>query len=134
MKSISVIHPAITENTQNMLMKCTPQRLIIGKPISQYTSYSAIFCPLHSIIGKEQYEKHLCNPSSHHRKYGEYIYSWNMRPISQSKPNTNWDYSNLAKEKKGNIFLAAIWSFKWQLLWLLRNSCLHRKLQPFLIS
>jgi len=39
MKSISAIHPAITENTEDMLMKHKPQRLIIGKPISQYASY-----------------------------------------------------------------------------------------------
>ena len=50
------------------LWNARPQRLIIGKPISQYASYSAMFCPLHSSIGKEQHEKHLCNPSSH---YGE---------------------------------------------------------------
>jgi len=72
MKSISAIHPAITENTKNTLVKCAPQRLIIGKPISQYASYSAMFCPLHSNIGKEQHEKHLCNPFSHYGKYGEY--------------------------------------------------------------
>jgi len=53
-------------------VKPTPQRLIIGKPISQYASYSAMFCPLYSNISKEQHEKHLCNPSSHYGKYGEY--------------------------------------------------------------
>ena len=46
-------------------MKRAPQRLIIGKPISQY---AAMFCPLHSNIGKEQHEKHLCNQSSHYEK------------------------------------------------------------------
>jgi len=35
-KSIPAIHPAITENTENVLVKCTPQRLTIVKPISQY--------------------------------------------------------------------------------------------------
>jgi len=74
MKSISAIHPAITENTDNTLMKRAPQRLIIGNPISQYTSYSAMFCLLHSNIGKEQHEKHLCNPSSHYGKYREYTH------------------------------------------------------------
>ena len=54
MKSISAIHPAITENMENMLVKRMPQRLVIGKPISQYASYSGMFCPLHSNIGKEQ--------------------------------------------------------------------------------
>jgi len=53
-----------------MLMKRAPQGLIIGTPISQYASYSAMFCLLHS-ISKEQHKKHLCNPSSHYRKYGE---------------------------------------------------------------
>ena len=72
MKSISAIQPAITENTENTLVKRTPQRLIIGKPISQYASYSGMFCPLHSNIGKEKHEKHLCNPSSHYGEYGEY--------------------------------------------------------------
>ena len=37
MKSISAIYPAITENMENMLVKCAPQRLIIRTPISQYT-------------------------------------------------------------------------------------------------
>ena len=32
-----------------------------------------MFCPLYSNIGKEQHEKHLCNPSSHYGKYREYI-------------------------------------------------------------
>ena len=50
-------------------VKRAPQRLIIGKPISQYASYSAMFCPLYSNISKEQHEKHLCNPSSHYGKY-----------------------------------------------------------------
>ena len=49
-----------------------PQGLISGTPINQYASYSAMFCLLHSIISKEQHEKHLCKPSSHYRKYGEY--------------------------------------------------------------
>ena len=44
----------------------------IGKPISQYTLYSAMFCLLHSNIGKGYHEKHLCNPSSLYGKYGEY--------------------------------------------------------------
>ena len=57
---------------ENVLVKRTPQRLIIGKPISQYASYSARFCPLCSNISKEQHEKHRCNPSSHYGKYGEY--------------------------------------------------------------
>ena len=43
-----------------------PQRLIIGKPISQYTSYAAMFCPLHSSISIEQHKKYLFNPSSHY--------------------------------------------------------------------
>jgi len=71
-KSIPAIHPAITENTENVLVKRMPQRLIIGKPISQYASYSAMFCPLYSNISKGQHEKHHCNPSSHYEKYGEY--------------------------------------------------------------
>jgi len=82
MRSIPAIHPAITENMENVLVKRAPQRLIIGKPISQYTSYSAIFCPLYSNISKEQHEKHLCNPSSHYGKYGEYILVKHMPHIS----------------------------------------------------
>ena len=39
MKSISAIHPTITENTENALVKRAPQRLIIGKPLSQYASF-----------------------------------------------------------------------------------------------
>ena len=72
MKSIPAIHPAITENTENVLVKRTPQRLIIGKPISQYALYSAMFCLLYSNISKEHHEKNLCNPSSHYGNYGEY--------------------------------------------------------------
>ena len=66
MKSSSVIYPVITENTENMFVKHAPQGLIIGTPISQYASYSAMFCPLHGNISKEQHEKHPCNPSSHY--------------------------------------------------------------------
>jgi len=44
----------------------TLQWLIIGKPISQYPSYAAMFCLLHSSISKKPHEKHLCNPSSHY--------------------------------------------------------------------
>ena len=50
------------------------QGLIIGATISQYTLYSAMFCLLHSNISEEQCEKHLCNPSSHYGKYGEYAH------------------------------------------------------------
>ena len=57
MKSIPANYPAITENTENVLVKRTPQRLIIGKPISQYASYSAMFCPL---IQQYKHKKHLC--------------------------------------------------------------------------
>jgi len=70
MKSISAIHPAITESTENTLMKRVPKRFFnywkAHKPVR------FMFCPLHSNIGKEQQEKHLCNPSSHYGKYGEY--------------------------------------------------------------
>ena len=72
MKSIPAIHPTITENTENVIVKRAPQRLIIGIPISQYASYSDMFCPLYSNISKEQHEKHLCNPYSYYGKYGEY--------------------------------------------------------------
>ena len=37
-----------TENTENVLVECVPQRLIIGKPISQYALYSDMLCPSHS--------------------------------------------------------------------------------------
>jgi len=73
MKSIpAAIHPAITENTENVLVKHASQRLIIGKPISQYALYLAMFCPLYSNISKEQHKKHLGNPSSHYGKWAEY--------------------------------------------------------------
>jgi len=68
MKNIPAIYPDLTENTKNVLVKCMPQKLIIGKLISQYALYSAMFCPLCSKISKEQHEKHLCNPSSHYGK------------------------------------------------------------------
>ena len=45
--------------------KCTPQRLIIGKPISQYASVLQQY-------KRKQHEKYHCNPSSHYGKYGEY--------------------------------------------------------------
>jgi len=38
--------------------KHTPQGLITGKPVSQKTSYSAMFGPLYSNISKEQYVKY----------------------------------------------------------------------------
>ena len=48
---------------ENTLVKRAPQRLIIGKPISQYASYSAMFCPLHSNIGKEQHAHAPIHPA-----------------------------------------------------------------------
>jgi len=65
------VHAALKER-----MASTPQGLIIVTPISQYASYSTMLCLLHSNINKEQHEKHLCNPSSHYRKYGKYICDW----------------------------------------------------------
>jgi len=65
MKSISAIHPAYGEYTR----ETRAQGLIIATPISQYIFYSALFCPLHSNISKEQHENY---PSSHYRKYREY--------------------------------------------------------------
>ena len=66
MKSIPAIHLAITENTENVLVKCAPQRLIIGKPISQIRF---VLNYVLSVIHKQQHEKHLCNLSSHYGKY-----------------------------------------------------------------
>jgi len=74
MKSISAIHPAIAENTENMLVKHALQGLITGTSISKYALYLAMFCPLPSNISKEQRKKHLCNPSSYYGKYGEYTH------------------------------------------------------------
>jgi len=73
MKNMSAIHPAITENMENMLVKRTPQILIIGKASTLRTQLR-MFCLLHSNISKEQHKKHLCNPSSHCGKYGEYTH------------------------------------------------------------
>jgi len=59
MKSISTIHPAITENIYTYWkydVELAPQGLIIGAHISQYASYSAMFCPLYSNISKEQHK------------------------------------------------------------------------------
>jgi len=63
--SLHSVQP-LQKNMENMFMKRAPQGLIIGTPISQYALYSAMFGLLHSNIRKEQHEKHLCNPSSHH--------------------------------------------------------------------
>jgi len=67
-------------------MAGTPQGLVIGIPISQYDSYSAMFCAFHSNISKEQHEKHLCNPSSHYGKYGEYTHEMYIPYLNTSKP------------------------------------------------
>jgi len=65
--AVQFVHTTVQER-----MAGAPQRLIIGTPIGQCASYSALFCPLHSSISKEQHEKHFCNPFSHYRKYREY--------------------------------------------------------------
>jgi len=56
------------------------------KPISQYALYSAMFYPLHSNIGKEQDEKHLCNPSNYYGKYGEYTHEMCAPYLDTWKP------------------------------------------------
>ena len=54
-----------------MIISKHAQLLIGGKSVSQqYTSYSLIFSPLHSIINKEQHKKLLCNQASYYGKYG----------------------------------------------------------------
>ena len=58
MKGIFAIHPAITENMENTLVKRAP-KINYWKAISQYASYSAMFCPLHSNIGKESSMKSI---------------------------------------------------------------------------
>ena len=65
---------------------CAPQGLIIGTPISQYGSCSAVFCPLQSNISKGQHEKHFCNPSSNYRKYKEYIREMHAPYLDAWKP------------------------------------------------
>ena len=42
-----------------------PSYVLISGNISQHTSYSLIFSPLHRIINGEQHEKYLYNQSSH---------------------------------------------------------------------
>jgi len=44
-----------------------PSYVLISGNISQHTSYSLIFSPLHRIINGEQNEKHLYNQSSHYK-------------------------------------------------------------------
>jgi len=63
MKSIFAIHPAITENTENMLMKCVPHFLIHE---SHNVSISAMSSLFHSIVSKAKYEKFLCDLSVSH--------------------------------------------------------------------
>jgi len=62
-----------------------PQELIIGTPISQFALHSAFWHSLHSSISKEQHEKYLCNPSSHNRKYGEYVHETRAPKINYWK-------------------------------------------------
>jgi len=59
MKSIPVIHPAITENTENVFVKCAPQKINYWKthmPVRFVLSY--ILSVIRN-ISKEQHEKHL---------------------------------------------------------------------------
>ena len=44
----------------------------IGKPISQYALYSAMFCPLHSTISIEHEKAPLQSTSSHYRTHGRF--------------------------------------------------------------
>ena len=52
----------------NIYFLAHAQLIISEKSVSQYTSYSLILSPLHSIINREQHEKHLYNKSSHYEK------------------------------------------------------------------
>jgi len=55
MKSISAIHPAITENTENTLVKCTPHPIAIAIHESHNTSISAMSNSFHNIVSKAKY-------------------------------------------------------------------------------
>ena len=59
---VSLLFIAMIVKLQNFPYTCSVA-------IGGYALYSAI--SLHSNIGKEQHEKHLCNSSSHYGKYGE---------------------------------------------------------------
>ena len=58
MKSISAIHPALTENTENMLVKHVPH---ISIRESRNASISAMSNSFHNIVIKTLYEKCLSN-------------------------------------------------------------------------
>jgi len=58
-KSICAVHPDLTENTENSLVKHVPH---ISIHESHNASILAISNSFHSTISKEWYEKCLCNP------------------------------------------------------------------------
>jgi len=67
--SVTFVCLSFFRNHLNYVFLACTQLIISGKSVSQCASYSLIFSPLHSIINKEQHEKHLCNQSGHYRKY-----------------------------------------------------------------
>jgi len=130
MKSISAIHPPITENTENTLVKHASQRLIIGNPVSQYASYSAMFCPLHSNIGKEQHEKHVCIQLL---QKIQRIYSWNERPISRYVTAITSQFLRCRTRFIHNKQGIAREVLHWSLCLVLKPFCVYRKLSPYAV-
>ena len=58
MKIISAIHSAITENTENLLVKCAPHTSMSKSHDASISAMSNLF---HSIISEELCKKCLCD-------------------------------------------------------------------------
>jgi len=83
-----------TNWSANATGECAPQWLIIEKPISHCASYAAMFCLLHSSKSIEQHKTHLCNPSSHYRKYEKFTREACTPYLDAWKPQC-LDFSNI---------------------------------------
>ena len=66
-----------------------------------------MFGPLHSNINKEQYEKHLYNPSSHFIKYERFTHKTHT-PYLDAYNNLNFSHLNLLQ----NICVLSRWFIK----------------------
>ena len=91
MKSISAIHPAITKNTESILVKHAPH---ISIRESHNASISAMSNSFHNIVSKAWYEKCLSDLYVLHRSY--YMSTAN-RHLNYSVVKKEWDIKGVQK-------------------------------------
>ena len=85
---------------------CVPQLSITDLKVKcHYALLSPIFSPLHSVTNEKQYQKCLCNQSSHYRKYGRFPFKIGKPCVVLLRINTLGSQQNEMGHKGGQRYV-----------------------------